>query len=964
MKQRIRQFTALGLALLLLAAMLPPAAASYDRYSGTMAGDGIGIVAHGVDLSSWQGENVDFARIAAQGYDFVILRAGFSCTEDAVFERNYAAAKAAQLDVGAYLYSYAATTEEVLREAESCKAWLAGKQLEYPVYFDLEDPGVHGAMSRAALTELALTFLDSLAADGWLVGLYSCRSWLEEKMDTALICARYECWMAQYPAGGTYDNYEKYHAVYGMWQYSASGEVDGIPGKADRNVAFKDYPSICREYGFNGYSAQGQTLTLQGASVPRVLYRGEAFDVTGTVRSADGDLLRVTLGIYDEAGTMLAGATAEPHAASFDLTLIRQSVDMTRLPDGEYTYRIMAETASTERLLHASSFAISANGLWLHELTLPEDLKEGTGFPVSGTVTTAEPMSRLTLAVMDTSGNAVLSAELTPNGTDAELADMRLNLASLEKGEYFYQATAQTPRGTQTAQTEHFFVWERRDPITLRDFRLNERYAPGTLTGLSGTAASQNSEMQLEVALLDADGAQVQRVSTVSPAKTVSLARFNDALRLKELPLGYYVCQIIATNDAGPTVLYRSGFSIVRDEISLCGTVLPVTLGRGDSFLLRGAIASDQSPLRHVSAVLYDARGVPVRNCAAQPNYTVFSLEDFNAGLHFSDLAAGEYRLCISAENAELRKILFDDTVLVLSGAAKISWDGAPPALCGQSFSEGQLPGCTGTLTADQPITTLRAAVLDEEGESITAAAVETEAQTLSVGLLNEQLRLAALPDGEYRLQIWASCGGAEELMLSDRFSVTACRHKFLRDGTQYAADCTHIGATCPTRCSSCGGAVAQGMVSDKRAHRMNNGSCTACGLAQWKSFPVVPLEEMLSPDERYVLAVAADDGWYALDADARTVQFDQTKMTATAELFWSVEPQENGTFVFRNYRGEALHIDANGLRAATGEGHTALSVSGTAELSRDEFCVAFTENTFCVDTEAVHLTILLLNWH
>ena len=55
MKQRIRQFTALGLALLLLAAMLPPAAASYDRYSGTMAGDGIGIVAHGVDLSSWQG---------------------------------------------------------------------------------------------------------------------------------------------------------------------------------------------------------------------------------------------------------------------------------------------------------------------------------------------------------------------------------------------------------------------------------------------------------------------------------------------------------------------------------------------------------------------------------------------------------------------------------------------------------------------------------------------------------------------------------------------------------------------------------------------------------------------------------------------------------------------------------------------------------------------------------------------
>ena len=964
MKQRIRQFTALVLALFLMASALPPVAADYDRYSGGMAGDGMGIVAHGVDLSSWQGESVDFARIAAQGYAFVILRAGFSTTEDAVFERNYAAAKAAGLDVGAYLYSYAATTDEVLREAESCKVWLAGKQLEYPVYFDLEDPEVHGGMSRAALTELALTFLDSLAADGWLVGLYSCRSWLEEKMDTALICARYECWMAQYPAGGTYDNYESYHAAYGMWQYSASGEVDGVPGKADMDVAFKDYPSICREYGFNGYAAQGETLTLQGASVPRVLYRGEAFDVTGTVRSNNGDLLRVTLGIYDEAGTMLTGATAEPHADRFDLSLIRQSVDMTRLPDGEYTYRIMAETANTERLLHASSFAISASGLWLHELTLPEDLKEGTGFPVNGTVTMAEPMSHLSLSVMDTNGTAVLSAELTPDGTDADLAATRLNLASLEKGEYYYQITAQTARGTHTAQTEHFYVWVRSDPITLRDFRLNERYAPGALTGLSGTAASQSSEMQLEVALFDADGAQLQRVATVSPAKTVSLARFNDALRLAELPLGYYVCQIIATNDAGPTVLYRSGFSIVRDEISLCGTVLPVTLGQGDSFLLRGAIASDQSPLRHVSAVLYDARGVPVRNCAAQPNYTVFSLEDFNAGLHFSDLPAGEYRLCITAENAELRKLLFDDTVRILDGAAKIAWDGASPTLCGLSFSEGQLPGCTGTLTADEPITALRAAVLDEDGETVVSATMETAEQTLSVGLLNEQLRLAALPAGEYRLQIWATCGGTEELMLSERFSVTACRHEFLREGTQYGASCTRGGALCPTRCSSCGGAVTQGTVSGKTAHRMKNGVCTACGAAEWKEFSVVPLDGALSPDERYVLAFAGEDGWYALDADAQTVKFDETKMTATAELFWAVKPQEDGAFVFYNYRGEALHIDADGLRAATGEGHTALSVSGAAALSRDEFCMDFVENTFCVGAEAAQLTILLLNWH
>ena len=61
----------------------------------------------------------------------------------------------------------------------------------------MEDPEVHGTMSKEALTELALTFLDTLAADGWLVGLYSCRSWLEGKIDTQRIGQKYECWIAQ-----------------------------------------------------------------------------------------------------------------------------------------------------------------------------------------------------------------------------------------------------------------------------------------------------------------------------------------------------------------------------------------------------------------------------------------------------------------------------------------------------------------------------------------------------------------------------------------------------------------------------------------------------------------------------------------------------------------------------------------------------------------------------------------------
>lgn len=966
MRKAFEKCTALTVLLALLLWLIPTATADYSTYSETMAGDGVGILAHGIDLSSWQGDSVDFERIREQGIDFVILRAGFSDKQDAVFERNYAAAKAAGLHVGAYVYSYATSVEEVRREAESCKTWLAGKQFEYPIYFDLEDPAAHGSLSAETLTELALTFLDTLAADGWLVGLYSCRSWLEEKIDTERIGQTYECWMAQYPADGSCNGYEKYHATYGVWQYSASGAVDGVPDKTDMDVAFKDYPSICREYGFNGYSAAGETLTLRNASVPEVVLRGEPFDVTGRVQSSDGALLRVTLGIYDAEGTMVSGATAEPNADSFDLALIRQSVDMTKLPTGEYFYRISAATEHTERSLHASRFAVSAEGLWLRDAELPLDLKEGSEFCVSGAVLCADVMERLRVEVVDETGAVRLSAESEPNGTQFDLSELRLNPTTAGKGEYRLRLEAETAGGIRRTESNAFHIWVKNDPITLKGFRLNKTYAPAALTGLSGVATSQNSEMLLTVALLDADGTEVCTVSTNRPARTVELSQLDAALRLTELPLGYYVCRITATNDAGPTILYRDEFSVVRDEISLCSAKLPTTLGRGDSFLLTGAVASDRSPLRHISAVLTDRNGVPVCDCAFQPNRTVFPLESLNSEIRFSDLAEGSYRLRITAENDELRKTLLDETVLVTAHPTQIRWDDAPASLLGRSFSEGTVPGCTGTLTATKPITALRATVTDADGTERSSAAVETDAEVLTVGLLNEQLRLTALSAGEYRLRIYATCDGAEELVLSESFCVTDCRHAYVRSGTVYAADCQAVGAVCPTRCMSCGGVVQDGKMTEKKAHKLQNGVCSVCGATEPKRFSVTQSFAPFTSDGRYVLAIQTEQGWYALDHSAEAVRLDTTPTEVSAELLWRAEPQRDGSVVFCNNQNAVLHVDASGLCAAYGRGHTALQYDaardGTA-FSCDGRCIGFSDGRFVVGEEAARFTVLSLHW-
>ena len=224
-------------------------------YTGGMAGSG-SIVAYGIDVSEHQGTGFNFQNLKNSGYSYVILRCGFVSRKDYRFEEYYAAAKAAGLDVGVYFYSYAENAAEAAHEAELCLNYIQGKQFEYPIYFDFEDPyaqSYNGALAQ----QICNAFLSKIEAAGYLPGLYGYASWLDPNygawVPTASICSKWECWMANYyndsPVNVKSANYP---STYGMYQYTSSNYVNGV-GPLDTNVCYKDYPSIVKTYHFNGY---------------------------------------------------------------------------------------------------------------------------------------------------------------------------------------------------------------------------------------------------------------------------------------------------------------------------------------------------------------------------------------------------------------------------------------------------------------------------------------------------------------------------------------------------------------------------------------------------------------------------------------------------------------------------------------------------------------------------------------
>lgn len=221
------------------------------------------ILAKGLDVSRWNhqidaasGEYLplDWNKIKQAGFDFVIIKAGSTKSGiEPTFESDYRGAKEAGLKVGVYFYTYSLTVDQISSDASRLLSWLDGKQLEYPVYLDLEDPSLQN-LGKNHLGNMCVAFIEALQKQGYYAGLYTNHSWLTTILDTAKMVSLFDIWYARYPGTSVPAwNEEKYGKQLGMWQYTQSGVIDGIEGVFDFNYAYKDYEALMKRWELNGF---------------------------------------------------------------------------------------------------------------------------------------------------------------------------------------------------------------------------------------------------------------------------------------------------------------------------------------------------------------------------------------------------------------------------------------------------------------------------------------------------------------------------------------------------------------------------------------------------------------------------------------------------------------------------------------------------------------------------------------
>ena len=208
------------------------------------------MIRSGIDVSRWQG-TINWQKVKSAGVEFALLRAGYGNSLaypyqiDITFEYNYKSCKAVGIPVGIYWYSYATNEAMAIQEAKSCIAVLKGKQLEYPVFYDVEEMSI---FRTGKTDQIIKAFADEMIKAGYVVGVYIYRSAAQGYLND-YTRNTYEMAIAEY---GPRLNY---NGPYGVWQNSSTIRIDGINGNVDHDYCYKDYPTIIKQQGKNGYSA-------------------------------------------------------------------------------------------------------------------------------------------------------------------------------------------------------------------------------------------------------------------------------------------------------------------------------------------------------------------------------------------------------------------------------------------------------------------------------------------------------------------------------------------------------------------------------------------------------------------------------------------------------------------------------------------------------------------------------------
>lgn len=233
----------------------------------------------GIDISRYQ-KGMSLSTAMKEGVQFAIIKAGGSDAghyKDSCFESFYLQAKQLGLPVGAYYFGRDMNVAQAKASAKHFVELLKGKQLEYPVYYDVEAKML--TLSKRELTDVVKAFCQTVEDSGYWTGIYASQSSFKSEVNNAELkhfCQWIAAWRKNKPDGVD------------MWQFGGEQNFirsNKIAGRVcDQDYCYKDYPALIKAKGLNGW---GKVETPKTEAKVETKTETKAEPVKYTVKKGD-----------------------------------------------------------------------------------------------------------------------------------------------------------------------------------------------------------------------------------------------------------------------------------------------------------------------------------------------------------------------------------------------------------------------------------------------------------------------------------------------------------------------------------------------------------------------------------------------------------------------------------------------------------------------------------------------------
>lgn len=211
----------------------------------------------GIDVSSYQGKAITWAKVKAAGNAFAIVKATEGDRSvDAARLVDLEGAKAAGLYTGVYHFAHPELGDGI---AQAQKLWDAcgGTMPDLPPALDLESRGV---ASPTATLQFVADFVQGCRDTFGRPPILYTGAWFWKMLDASSrtdIADECPLWLAEYSHGGTWTPAATDHPsslapwkTWTLWQFSGSAHVDGVPTLCDRDCFNGDEAAFRALCGF------------------------------------------------------------------------------------------------------------------------------------------------------------------------------------------------------------------------------------------------------------------------------------------------------------------------------------------------------------------------------------------------------------------------------------------------------------------------------------------------------------------------------------------------------------------------------------------------------------------------------------------------------------------------------------------------------------------------------------------